>query len=78
VLGPNWPAIGSIDRCFEPLYRLWHLGPPAIVAERWGQLLALALVLAGSYAYFYSDIVVRRVGLYVYLAVFTLLWLKCS
>ena len=45
-----------------------------IVAERWGQFLALALVLAGTYAYFYSDIVVRRVGLYVYLAVFTLLW----
>ena len=40
----------------------------------WGQYLALALVLAGSYAYFYSDIVVRRLGLYVYLGVFTLLW----
>jgi len=30
--------------------------------------------VAGSYAYFYSDIVVRRLGLYVYLGVFTLLW----
>ncbi|MCC6124742.1 MAG: hypothetical protein IT426_07265 [Pirellulales bacterium] len=59
---------------FESLYQSWNLGPPAIVAERWGQLLALALVLAGTYAYVYSDVVVRRIGVYIYLAVFTLLW----
>ncbi|HKI32932.1 MAG TPA: hypothetical protein VKA46_13855 [Gemmataceae bacterium] len=38
------------------------------------QLLAILLVLAGTYAYVYSDVVVRRVGVYMYLAVFTLLW----
>jgi len=59
---------------FEPVYRLWDAGPPVIVTERWGQLLALALVLAATYAYTYSDLVVRRVGVYIYLAVFALLW----
>ncbi len=59
---------------FKPMYQSWHLDPAVIVTERWGQFLALALVLAGSYAYFYSDIVVRRIGVYVYMAVFTLLW----
>jgi hypothetical protein len=59
---------------FEPIYQHWNLGPPAVVAERWGQLLALALVLAATYAYIYSDLVVRRVGFYIYLAVLTLLW----
>ena len=63
------------DWLYRPLFQpLWQLGPPAIVAELWGQYLALALVLAGTYAYFYSDIVVRRLGLYVYLGVFTFLW----
>ena len=74
VLGAQLAGDWLYRPLFEPLYQRWQSGPPAIVAERWGQFLALALVLAGSYAYFYSDIVVRRVGLYVYLAVFTLLW----
>ena len=59
---------------FASLYQNWNLQPPAIVTEAWGRFVALAIILAGSYAYFYSDIIVRRVGLYVYLAVFTLLW----
>jgi hypothetical protein len=59
---------------FESIYQRCGFGPPAVVAERWGQLLALALVLAGTYAYTYSDLVVRRVGVYIHLAVFTLLW----
>ena len=74
VLGAQLAGDWLYRPLFQPLYEHWELGPPAIVAERWGQFLALALVLAGSYAYFYSDIVVRRAGLYVYLAVFTLLW----
>jgi hypothetical protein len=65
------------DWLYEPLFH--SMFPkfdtqPFIVTAHWGQLLALALILAGAYAYFYSDIIVRRVGLYVYLAVFTLLW----
>jgi hypothetical protein len=59
---------------FEGLYQRYHLTPPAVVTEHWGQLLALALVVAGTYAYIYSDLIVRRVGAYIYFAVFTLLW----
>jgi hypothetical protein len=60
---------------FKPFYEQWNNShPPAIVAEPWGRILALALVLGGTYAYTYSDLIVRRVGYYMYLAVFTLLW----
>jgi hypothetical protein len=59
---------------FASVYERWNIGPPAVVAERWGQILALGLVLAGIYAYLYSDLVVRRVGIYIYLAVCALLW----
>jgi hypothetical protein len=48
--------------------------PPAIITEHELRLLSLALVLAGMAAYLYSDIVVRRVGFYIYLAIFNLLW----
>ena len=34
----------------------------------------LGLVLLGTYALIYSDIVVRRIGVYIYLAAVTLLW----
>lgn len=37
-------------------------------------LLGGGLWLAGTYVYLYSDIVVRRVGVYIYLAAFSLLW----
>ncbi len=59
---------------FEPLYRAYGKGQPEIVTAAWGKLLALALVLVGTYLYAYSDLVVRRVGAYLYLAVLTLLW----
>src|SRR5262249_24614127 len=55
-----------------PLYRNWQAQPSPIVNEL--RLLALALVLAGTYAYIYSDVIVRRVGMYIYCAAFTLLW----
>ena len=74
MLGAQFAGDWLYRPLFEPLYQHFHAGPPVIVAQQWGQFLALALVLAGTYAYFYSDIVVRRVGFYVYLAVFTLLW----
>ena len=74
VLGAQVAGDWLYRPLFQPLYERWNLGPPVIVAERWGQYLALALVLLGAYAYFYSDIVVRRLGAYVYLGVFTLLW----
>ncbi|HZY90985.1 MAG TPA: hypothetical protein VFE78_39550, partial [Gemmataceae bacterium] len=65
---------GWLYPLFEPYYRAAGFGRPEIVTESWGKLLALGLVLAGTYAYAYSDLVVRRVGAYVPLAVFTLLW----
>jgi hypothetical protein len=48
--------------------------PPLIVADRDLRLLAIAIVLAGAYAYLYSDFVVRRIGVYVYLAAVCILW----
>jgi hypothetical protein len=47
---------------------------PAIVTDPGLKLLAIAIVLAGAYAYLYSDFVVRRVGVYVYLAAVCILW----
>jgi hypothetical protein len=59
---------------FQPYYQQWQLVPAAVVTAPWGRLLALGLVVAATYAYAYSDLVVRRVGVYIYLAVFSLLW----
>jgi hypothetical protein len=59
---------------FEPIYASFDAGQPQIVTEFGGRFLALCLVLAGTYAYVYSDFVVRRVGVYIYIAVFSLLW----
>jgi hypothetical protein len=59
---------------FQPLYAAFDAGQPAIVTTEGGKLLALCLVLAGTYVYAYSDLVVRRVGVYIYLAGFCLLW----
>lgn len=65
------------DWLYEPLYRStferWELMPSPIVGElRW---LAILLVVAGTYAYIYSDLVVRHVGIYVHIAAGMLLWL---
>lgn len=59
---------------FEPLYRSHDLVPAEVVTTWHGKLLALFLVLAGTYGYIYSDLLVRRIGVYIYVAVFTLLW----
>lgn len=63
---------------YEPIFRHVYDGfgarQPAIVTETGGRIIALILVLAGTYAYFYSDLVVRKIGIYIYLAVFTVLW----
>jgi hypothetical protein len=57
---------------FQEVYERLETTPSPIVGElRW---LALLLVVAGTYAYIYSDLVVRRVGVYVYIAAATLLW----
>jgi hypothetical protein len=60
---------------FQPFFASWGLAePPAVTTQPALRLWAIVLVLAGTYAYFYSDLVVRRIGVYVYFAVFTLLW----
>jgi hypothetical protein len=57
-----------------PIAASWLEQRPVIVTDPTLRLLAVGLVLAGAYAYLYSDLVVRRVGVYVYFAAFTLLW----
>ena len=74
VLGAQLAGDWLYRPIFQTFYEQFHSDPPVIVSELWGQCLAIALVLAGTYAYLYSDIVVRRFGLYVYLGMFTFLW----
>lgn len=64
------------DWLYQPIfatwYERWQAVPSPIVSElRW---LALLLVIAGTYAYAYSDLVVRHVGVYIHIAAGTLLW----
>jgi hypothetical protein len=59
---------------YRPVYAQFNAAQPEIVTTTWGRLLSLALVLAGTYAYVWSDLVVRRVGAYIGVAVLTLLW----
>jgi hypothetical protein len=61
-------------QAFKPLYDAAGAGTPQIVASLGGRVLALALVLVGTYLYAYSDLVVRRSGVFIHVAVGTLLW----
>jgi hypothetical protein len=57
--------------------RFVHAAPalvPAITTDPTLKILALALVLAATYLYLYSDFVVRHLGVYTVLAALTLLW----
>ena len=54
------------------------LEQPNGVLEASGRLLALGLIAAATYAYAYSDLVVRRVGVYIHLAVVCFLWAELS
>ncbi len=58
----------------EWLSRPRTLPPLGLVTDPVQQWLALALVLAAVYACLYSDLVVRRVGVYIYFATFAVLW----
>lgn len=56
----------------RPFYQSWGVSPSPICGElRW---LGLTLVLAGTYAYLYSALVVRSHGFHFHAAAFTLLW----
>ena len=65
-------ALLAAGLLLEPFYLQLKATPSPITGElRW---LALALVLTGTYAYIYSDLVVRHIGVYVHIAAGTLLW----
>jgi hypothetical protein len=66
--------LGSQIAGYGPLAGSWLASRPAIVTDPSLRLLAVALVLAGAYAELYSDLVVRRLGVYVYAAAFCFLW----
>jgi hypothetical protein len=72
VLGAQIAGDWLYQPFFQGLYRPLKAVPSPIVSElRW---LALVLVVAGAYAYIYSDLVVRHVGIYVHIASAMLLW----
>jgi hypothetical protein len=73
LLGAHVVA-GWLYEFFEPYYLQWSVARTPVVTETWGPILSLCLVIAGAYAYVYSEVVVRRVGIFVYLAAATLLW----
>lgn len=58
----------------SPMFESWNLTVPVIVTDPTLRLLAIGMVAAGTYAYVYSDVVVRKVGAYIYPAAATLLW----
>jgi len=57
-----------------PIALSWMSGRAILAIDSSQHWLTVGLVLAGAYAYLYSDLVVRRVGVYVYLSAFALLW----
>jgi hypothetical protein len=72
VLGAQVAGNWLYEPCFRWIYERHQAQPSPIVDElRW---LAFALVVAGTYAYIYSDVVVRRLGVYVHVAALTLIW----
>jgi hypothetical protein len=74
VLGAQIVADWLLEPIFHVYYTRWNAEPTPMVTTDWGKQLSLCLILAGTYAYLYSDVVVRRVGFYVYLAAATLVW----
>ncbi|MFO0807901.1 MAG: hypothetical protein U0746_04690 [Gemmataceae bacterium] len=59
---------------FQDTYRSLQALPSPVVTEPWGQWLALGLVVAGIYAYLYSDLVVRRSGFFAAAAAGCCVW----
>jgi hypothetical protein len=74
VLGAQVAGKWLYEPIFKHYYLSWKAEPSPIITEQWGQILALCLVIAAVYAYLYSDIVVRRIGVYLYLAAGMLMW----
>ncbi len=57
---------------FRPVFEAWGATPSPICGPL--RPLAFVLVAAATYAYVYSDLVVRRIGVYIHLAAVTLVW----
>ena len=64
---------GPFDGCSPRT--AWQFVRPRSSIAREHLWLAIVLVAAGTYAYVYSDLVVRHIGVYVHVAAFTLMWL---
>ncbi len=58
----------------EPIFRHLGMANPSDVSLRQNLPWTLILVLAGTYALIYADLVVRKIGVYIYIAAFTILW----
>lgn len=56
-----------------PLWREFGMARPVVVDKDYLSWTIL-LTLAGTYAYIWSDLVVRRIGVYIYFAAIALLW----
>jgi hypothetical protein len=74
LLGAQLAGGWLYDPVFRPVYEGLRARPSPVVAEPAGRVFALAVVLAAACAYAYSDLVVRRIGLYLYLAAGAALW----
>lgn len=74
LLGAQLTGVVLYDSVFAPWYRLFELPQPTMLLEQAGKAMALGVVALGFYVYLYSDIVVRRVGAYLYLAAGMLFW----
>src|SRR5205823_13845558 len=58
----------------QPLFKHFGMDKPPDVATKEFLPYTLGLVLAGTYYYIYADLVVRKLGTYIYLAALTVLW----
>jgi hypothetical protein len=74
LLGAQVAGGWLYEPIFRPIYSYFGGSQPLVVTQYADRLIALALVVAATYAYLYSDFAVRRIGVYVYLAAATTLW----
>jgi hypothetical protein len=74
LLAAQLTGVVLYDAVFAPWYRLLDWTQPRELTTGAGKSFALAIVALAFYVYVYSDLVVRRVGVYLYLAVGMLFW----
>jgi hypothetical protein len=74
VLGAQIAADWLYKPIFHVYYEKWQALPTPMVTQPWGQVLALCLILAGTYAYLYSAVVARRGRAFIYFAAAMVCW----